>query len=131
MLASRRACNAVASPARSKPPCHHRHRLACSPPPHPLNRKLISCASSRSAIFTHTTWHLIAIAIGACFVGRLHIYIGSLGTNCCRSANDKPPPISCAYMFAMWFSGLRGGVAFALSAVSYAAMVGCRSCLPA
>ena len=73
-------------------------------------------------IFQHTGWKLIGIAIGACFVGRLHIYIGSIGTNCCRSPTDKPPPISAAYMFAMWFSGLRGGVAFALAAVSYAAM---------
>merc|ERR1711871_1484264 len=72
-------------------------------------------------IFQHTTVKLIGIAIGACFVGRLHIYIGSIGTNCCRSPTDKPPPISAAYMFAMWFSGLRGGVAFALAAVSYAA----------
>ena len=34
--------------------------------------------------------------------------------------HSKPPPISNAYMFAMWFSGLRGGVAFALAAVSFA-----------
>ena len=30
-----------------------------------------------------------------------------------------PKPISPTYMFVMWFSGLRGGVAFALASVSY------------
>lgn len=30
-----------------------------------------------------------------------------------------PKPISGIYMFVMWFSGLRGGVAFALASVSY------------
>ena len=71
-------------------------------------------------IFLHTTMKLVGVAILACFVGRLHIYIGSFGTNLCRKEDSKPPPISGAYMFAMWFSGLRGGVAFALSAVSFA-----------
>ena len=50
----------------------------------------------------------------------VHIYVGSLLTNCVRKEGDQPPPISAAYMFAMWFSGLRGGVAFALASVSFA-----------
>ena len=33
-----------------------------------------------------------------------------------------PKPISAVYMFVMWFSGLRGGVAFALASVSFADM---------
>jgi len=72
-------------------------------------------------IFQHTTMKLVGVALLACFVGRLHIYIGSIGTNCMRKADSQPPPISSAYMFAMWFSGLRGGVAFALASVSFAA----------
>ena len=56
----------------------------------------------------------------ACFIGRLHIYIGSWMTNCCRTEDSSPKPISSIYMFVMWFSGLRGGVAFALASVSYA-----------
>jgi len=72
-------------------------------------------------IFNHTTIKLVVVATGACFVGRLHIYIGSWLTNCARPADSQPPPISNAYMFAMWFSGLRGGVAFALASVSFAA----------
>jgi len=71
-------------------------------------------------IFQHTTLKLVVVAIGACFVGRLHIYVGSFLTNCYRKPDSQPPPISNQYMFAMWFSGLRGGVAFALASVSYA-----------
>jgi len=71
-------------------------------------------------IFHHTVGALIGISILACFVGRLHIYVGSLLTNCMRSKDSQPPPISASYMFIMWFSGLRGGVAFALASVSYA-----------
>ena len=46
-------------------------------------------------IFQHTTLKLVGVAIGACFVGRLHIYVGSIMTNCCRAKDSKPPPISC------------------------------------
>jgi sodium/hydrogen exchanger 8 len=68
------------------------------------------------------TWWLIFYATMACFVGRLHIYVGSIGVNCFRSSDGEGlPPISGLYMFMMWFSGLRGGVAFALASVSYAA----------
>ncbi|EOD36562.1 transmembrane Na+/H+ exchanger [Emiliania huxleyi CCMP1516] len=69
-------------------------------------------------IFTYTVWHFFFWATLACFVGRLHIYIGSFLTNCFRDATSKPPPISPAYSFVMWFSGLRGGVAFALASES-------------
>lgn len=71
-------------------------------------------------IFESTTYMLVFYATMACFVGRLHIYIGSIMTNCFRSEGDVPPPISAIYMFIMWFSGLRGGVAFALASVSFA-----------
>ena len=55
----------------------------------------------------------------ACFVGRLHIYLGSWLTNRWRAPGSDPPPISPEYKFVMWFSGLRGGVAFALASVSF------------
>merc|ERR1719198_1759746 len=74
-------------------------------------------------IFESTTWMLILCALLACFVGRLHIYVGSWLTNTVRKDDGSTlPKISAVYMFVMWFSGLRGGVAFALASVSYAAM---------
>ena len=71
-------------------------------------------------IFQSPVLMLVLYATLACFVGRLHIYIGSCLTNCYRKPGDSPAPISGVYMFIMWFSGLRGGVAFALASVSYA-----------
>jgi sodium/hydrogen exchanger 8 len=72
-------------------------------------------------IFEHIDWMLISISLFACFVGRTHIFLGSWLANLGRSEGDNPKPISAIYMFVMWFSGLRGGVAFALASVSYAA----------
>lgn len=71
-------------------------------------------------IFSHTVWTATIVAMLACFVGRAHIYIGSWLFNASRNGPDSMPKISKAYMFVMWFSGLRGGVAFALASVSYA-----------
>jgi len=77
-------------------------------------------------IFDHTVWLLALVAMLACFVGRAHIYIGSWIFNCQRTTAQPgeeqvgQPKISPTYMFVMWFSGLRGGVAFALASVSYA-----------
>jgi len=70
-------------------------------------------------IFQNTTYALVGVALGACFIGRLHIYVGSYFTNMFRSDTTALPPISSEYMFAMWWSGLRGGVAFAIASVSY------------
>jgi len=70
-------------------------------------------------IFQNIDWSLIVIALMACFVGRLHIFVGSVLFNCGRNPLVAPKPISAVYMFVMWFSGLRGGVAFALASVSY------------
>ena len=72
-------------------------------------------------IFKSTVWQFFFWATIACFVGRLHIYVGSFLTNCFRGPTTTLPPISSAYQFVMWFSGLRGGVAFALASVSYTA----------
>ena len=70
-------------------------------------------------LFTGTVWRLAAIAILACFIGRLHIFVGSYLTNRSRDASSDPPPISLGYQIIMWLSGLRGGVAFAIAAVSW------------
>ena len=72
-------------------------------------------------VFQSTVWLLALVALIACLVGRLHVYVGSLLTNRLfrGEAGSAQPPISRGTMFVMWFSGLRGGVAFALAAVSY------------
>jgi len=70
-------------------------------------------------IFDHTVWWLTFYALLACFVGRLHIYVGVFLTNLFRSETTEMKPISGPYAFIMWFSGLRGGVAFALASVSF------------
>ena len=80
----------------------------------------LGMASFSFPIFKSTGYRLVVVALLACFVGRLHIYIGSWGTNCMRKTDGTTlPPISSVYQFVMWFSGLRGGVAFALASVSY------------
>lgn len=66
-------------------------------------------------IFVNVDVPLLLVSLGACFVGRLHIYVGSWLNNCVSQTKISP-----TYMFIMWFSGLRGGVAFALASVSYA-----------
>uniref|UniRef100_A0A7S0NFQ9 Sodium/hydrogen exchanger n=1 Tax=Phaeocystis antarctica TaxID=33657 RepID=A0A7S0NFQ9_9EUKA len=71
-------------------------------------------------ILSHTSsLNLLVFGLLACFVGRLHIPIGSALTNCFRGPGSSLPPISLAYQFIMWWSGLRGGVAFALAAKIY------------
>jgi len=72
-------------------------------------------------IWDHIGWTTVAVALFACFAGRLQIYIFSFITNVCfrRGPNPAMPPISTTYMHVMYFSGLRGGVAFAISAVGF------------
>ena len=70
-------------------------------------------------IMENTVWAFVVVALGACFIGRLHIPIGSGLTNCCRGPESHPPRINGAYQFIMWWSGLRGGVAFALATMVY------------
>jgi len=67
-------------------------------------------------IFRSTVWLLLAVALLACFAGRLHVYLLSWFINCFR---PKRKQISQGYMFVMWFAGLRGGVAFALASMSF------------
>lgn len=72
-------------------------------------------------IWNGTTWKMIGVSVIACALGRTHIYLFSFITNMLfrRSPDSELPPISTTYMHVMWFSGLRGGVAFAISAVGY------------
>ncbi|KAJ1622177.1 Sodium/hydrogen exchanger family-domain-containing protein [Pavlovales sp. CCMP2436] len=72
-------------------------------------------------IWDHIGWATVAVALFACFVGRTHIYLFSYITNFCFRSGPDPamPPITTTYMHVMYFSGLRGGVAFAISAVGF------------
>ena len=70
-------------------------------------------------MFDGTVWRLTALAIGACFLGRTHVFLGAHLTNRHRTPASSPPPISASYQLIMWLSGLRGGVAFAIAALSY------------
>ena len=68
-------------------------------------------------IFESTTYMLVFYATMACFVGRLHIYVDFIMTNCFRSEGDVPPP-SPPSTCSSCGSRLRGGVAFALASIS-------------
>ncbi|KAJ1627203.1 Sodium/hydrogen exchanger family-domain-containing protein [Pavlovales sp. CCMP2436] len=72
-------------------------------------------------IWDHIGWATVAVALFACFVGRTHIYLFSYITNFCFRSGPDPamPSITTTYMHVMYFSGLRGGVAFAISAVGF------------
>lgn len=70
-------------------------------------------------IMQNTVWAFVLVATGACFVGRLHIPLFSFLTNCVRNDASFPPRINAKYQFIMWWSGLRGGVAFALATMVY------------
>ena len=67
-----------------------------------------------------TVWRASIVALIGCFLGRLHVFFFSYITNLSRSPRSEPPPISLRYQLIMWLSGLRGGVAFAIAAASYA-----------
>ncbi|KAL1529542.1 hypothetical protein AB1Y20_000487 [Prymnesium parvum] len=70
-------------------------------------------------LFTGAVWRLSAVAVVACLLGRLHVFVGSRIANCFRDVNSDPPTIEPAEQVVMWLSGLRGGVAFAIAAVSF------------
>ena len=70
-------------------------------------------------LWAGTVWRASVFALLGCFLGRLHIFVGSYLTNRHRGPLSDPPPISSRYQIIMWLSGLRGGVAFAIAAVSY------------
>ena len=87
-------------------------------------------------ILHNTTWRLTLVAMLACALGRLHIPIGVWLTNAYRAAAqpEQGAPLQRARAIAetephshlspgvsvvLWWSGLRGGVAFALATASF------------
>ena len=74
---------------------------------------------AKIGLFAGTVWRLAGFGILACFLGRLHIFLGSWLVNRSRTPSSVPPPISGESMLIMWLSGLRGGVAFAIAVVLY------------
>jgi len=78
-------------------------------------------------IFSNTVWPLAAVTLVACLIGRLHVFATAYVTNYSR-AHCHGSPTSVArparvltnkHSVCIWFSGLRGGVAFAIAAASY------------
>ena len=79
---------------------------------------------------THNTlWLLALVALAACLLGRLHVFPllflatrrqhrATATTDTAASASST---LGASHAFCIWFSGLRGGVAFALAAASYGA----------
>ncbi|KAJ1635052.1 Cation/H+ exchanger, partial [Pavlovales sp. CCMP2436] len=59
-------------------------------------------------------WRLVLVAMLACFVGRSHWLVSTK-----LVPDAQLPPISLAYQAVIWFSGLRGGVAFAIAAAGF------------
>ena len=84
-------------------------------------------------ILHNTTWRLTAVAMAACALGRLHVPLGVALTNAARGQQQRRRPLPNAELRAdaplthlshgvslvLWWSGLRGGVAFALASASY------------
>ena len=85
------------------------------------------------AVFTfpilhHTVWRLVGVALLACALGRSHVLAGVWLTNLYRRKTHSaaamrrghaPQPISTGAAVVLWWSGLRGGVAFALASASF------------
>jgi hypothetical protein len=70
-------------------------------------------------LFNGSIWIISFCGLIACFLGRIHVFLGSSFINCFRNPASSPQPISRSYQCVMWFSGLRGGVAFAIASKSY------------
>eukprot|EP01006_Ploeotia_vitrea_P019735 TRINITY_DN51970_c0_g2_i1.p1 TRINITY_DN51970_c0_g2~~TRINITY_DN51970_c0_g2_i1.p1 ORF type:complete len:560 (-),score=65.60 TRINITY_DN51970_c0_g2_i1:1061-2740(-) len=69
------------------------------------------------------TWSqvkLIIVALVACLIARVfNVYPCSLLANLGRKPTGKPGRINQKFQFVMWFSGLRGAVAFVIAVTSY------------
>ena len=65
-------------------------------------------------------WVLAAVGMLACLLGRLHVPLVCVLTNAARKLNAKPRLMRRGHGMIIWFSGLRGGVAFAIASASYA-----------
>jgi sodium/hydrogen exchanger 8 len=65
-------------------------------------------------VLTHAAWRLFAIALGACLLARFaNIGLVSLAL---RAVGQRVP---LRFQMAMWWSGLRGGVAFAIASMLF------------
>jgi len=77
------------------------------------------------AVFTfpilhNTVWRLLCVAILACALGRVHVFLGVQLTNAYRRYQRRADTqFSFGVSVVMWWSGLRGGVAFALASASF------------
>ena len=76
----------------------------------------------------HTLWLLTLVALGACLLARLHVFpllwLAMRLQRCGGAAARRPAAqaqLGPKHALCIWFSGLRGGVAFALAAASYEA----------
>jgi sodium/hydrogen exchanger 8 len=84
-------------------------------------------------ILHNTAWRLTLVAMVACALGRAHVPLGVALTNASRRTthNVQPLPnrelrrdtplahLSSGVSVVLWWSGLRGGVAFALASASF------------
>lgn len=93
----------------------------------PAPRYVESVATAfKEGIFTYTKSSGETITYGSGEFGDMsafNIIPCSLLINCFRKEQPEPGTVgkvSWVYMFIMWFSGLRGGVAFAIAATNYA-----------
>jgi len=78
-------------------------------------------ASSSLLLFQDNAhFRLIIVAIVAVLIARLfNIFPMSWLVNLFRGPHTNPPTISGKFQFIMWFSGLRGGVAYAIAVANY------------
>lgn len=66
-------------------------------------------------ILHSTVWRLVLVALVACGLGRLHVWPAAwMNNRCSRGAKITP-----GGTVVLWWSGLRGGVAFALAASGF------------
>eukprot|EP01006_Ploeotia_vitrea_P040619 TRINITY_DN66440_c12_g6_i1.p1 TRINITY_DN66440_c12_g6~~TRINITY_DN66440_c12_g6_i1.p1 ORF type:complete len:618 (+),score=100.30 TRINITY_DN66440_c12_g6_i1:268-1854(+) len=69
------------------------------------------------------TWSqvkLIIVALLACLIARVfNVYPNSFLANLGRKSTGKPGKIGPKFQFVLWFSGLRGAVAFVIAVTSY------------
>ena len=99
----------------------------------------LTSRACRSQVFSfpilhNTVWRLVVVAMAACALGRLHVPIAVWFTNTyrrARAARTTPLPnrelrtdlplaeLSGGVSLVLWWSGLRGGVAFALASSSF------------
>lgn len=77
-------------------------------------------SSSSLLLLENMRVRLFVVAIIACLISRVfNIVPCSVLVNLFRNSPGSLPKISWTYQFLMWFSGLRGGVAFAIAVANF------------